>query len=87
MGGGEELEKGENDRAGWSIRTESGSTQGKLDYWLCKDAAVGDIVVCCVPEQSYRRRSGWSGRWSGPILPVLLGLNFLNCNSVFVHQL
>lgn len=32
---------GKGDGAGWNMRTESGSTQGKLDYWmLCKDAAV-----------------------------------------------
>lgn len=52
------------------------------------------ITGCCVKMQQWEtslhvvcRRSGWSGRWSGPILPVLLGWNFLNCNSVCVHQL
>lgn len=66
----QELENGENDRAGWSIRTESGSTQGKLDYWLlCKDAAVGDIVIRCVEIGVV-----WSLVWTNSASPAGLEL-------------
>lgn len=38
--------KKEKKRACWNIRTESGSTQGKLDYWmLYKDIAVETALM------------------------------------------
>lgn len=71
------VETGE--RAGWTIRTirtKSGSTQGKLDYMLCRDAAVGDIgctfsTAAALPQET---RVVWPLVWTTAAGPAGLEL-------------